>query len=159
MNFLKRLFSKKAQLPEQPAEFTQEDAPDWLIELKGESLPDGNTSDVRLSLFDSNQTGSAQIIIRSGGELKQSNQVDLAKLEFDRLKVILGFFFPDDIADASVGASNQLVTISIYRREPYAVAVGKCDLTDWLNSKKSGPPIIEIGKLLIGVQRRAVPIS
>jgi hypothetical protein len=159
MNFFKRLFSRKAEPAAAPPEFSREDAPDWLIELKGESLPNGNTAEVRLSLFEAGHNGSAQIIIRSGGELKQSDQLDLTRQEFDRLKVILGFSFPDDIADASVGSSGQVMTISIHRRDPYALAAGKCDLTGWLDSKKTCPPIIEIGKLLTGLQRQITLVS
>jgi hypothetical protein len=49
--------------------------------------------------------------------------------------------------------------ITVHRREPYRLAMARCNLTGWLDSKKSGPPAIELGRILIEAQRRTLPIT
>src|SRR4051812_42692832 len=116
MGFLKRLFSKPAELPEQPAEFLRDEAPEWLITLN-EDLEGGSATELRLGLFESTRSGSAQVISRIGVELKQSTQVDLTRQEFDRLMVILGFSFPNDISAVPAGTEESFVTIIVCKRE------------------------------------------
>jgi hypothetical protein len=158
MSFLKKLFSKKAELPEQPSEFLREEAPDWLVGLT-EELDDGTSTEVRLSLFESTRSGSAQVITRAGGELKQSVQVDATRQEFDRLMVILGFSFPSEVNSVPAGTEESFVTIYVHKREPYFKRGGKCNLSGWVNTKKSGPPLIEIGKIVTDIKRRGLPGS
>ena len=153
MNFLKKFFSKP-EPPEQPPEFSREEAPEWFIRFK-QDLGDGTASEIRLSLHDATNEGLAQVITRAGGEMKRSVTVELTRQEFDRLKVILGFSFPDDIADAPAGTEEESATISVYKREPFMTRSGICNLAGWLDSKKSGPPVVEIGKILIEAKRRA----
>ena len=44
MNLFKKLFSRgKEETPDLPPEFLQETPPDWLIDAKGQRLPNGNT--------------------------------------------------------------------------------------------------------------------
>ncbi|EEF59391.1 hypothetical protein [Pedosphaera parvula] len=158
MSFLKRLFSKPTEQPEQPSEFFREDAPEWLITLT-EDLADGSSIEVRLSLFASTRSGSAQVITRSGGELKQSVQVDATRQEFDRLMVILGFSFPNEVNPVPAGTDEAFVTITVCKREPFFRRGGKCNLNGWLDSRKPGPPLIEIGMIVTGIKRRGLPGS
>jgi hypothetical protein len=153
MNFLKKFFSKP-EAPEQPPEFLREEAPEWFIRFK-EDHADGTSSEVRLSLHEAAHEGLAQVISRAGEEMKQSVTVELTRQEFDRLKVILGFSFPDDITNAPAGTEEESATISVFKREPFMVRSGICNLAGWLDSKKSGPPVIEIGKILVEAKRRA----
>ena len=95
---------------------------------------------------------------RKEGEEPKSASGALARLEIDRLFVILGFSFPGDIADVPAQVIDGMpVTISIHRHEPYSVAAGECNLAEWIDSKKSGPPVIEIAKILIEAQMRIMP--
>ena len=64
MNFLKKLFSKKVEeTPEAPPEFLQENPPDWLIDLKGQESPDGNSFSIRIQLFQTERSGTAEILV------------------------------------------------------------------------------------------------
>jgi hypothetical protein len=74
--------------------------------------------------------------------------------------VILGFSFPGDIADVQAQVIDGIpVNISIHRHEPYAVSAGECNLAGWMDSRKQGPPVIEIGKILLEAQQRILPMS
>ena len=160
MNFLKRLFGRKETPPELPPEFLQENSPDWLIDLKGAALPHGNRFSIRVQLSHAARAGTVEIVMlpRKEGEEPKSASGALARLEIDRLFVILGFSFPGDIADAPAQVIDGMpVTISIHRHEPYSVAAGECNLAEWMDSKKSGPPVIEIGKILLEAQMRIMP--
>src|SRR5271154_6596187 len=106
MNFLKKLFGKKPEEPaEVPPEFLQENAPDWLINLNGRELPDGNPFSIRVQLYQSLRAGSAEILVfptNRPGPPKTAT-IDLSRPEIDKLFVILGFSFPDEIASVSAG--------------------------------------------------------
>jgi hypothetical protein len=160
MNFLKRLFGHKESPPELPPEFMQENPPDWLIDLKGAGLPHGNRFSIRVQLSDKARTGTAEILIlpRKDGEEPKSANGALARSEVDRLFVILGFSFPGDIANVPAQVVDGMpLNISIHRHEPYAVAAGNCNLAGWMESRKPGPPVIEIGKILLEAQIRIMP--
>lgn len=160
MNFLKRLFSKKSEAVEQPLEFLEEIPPDWLITLSGQVLPHGNAFQIRASLFEANREGTARIFVvpRSPEEKERCADVAISSSEFNRLKVTLGFSFPDDIASvASEYADGLPFRLAIHRREPYSIREGESNLAGWLESKASQPPLIEIAKLLIEIKRCALP--
>ncbi len=160
MNFLKRLFGHKETPPELPPEFLQENSPDWLIDMKGTGLPRGNRFSIRVQLSDAARTGTVEIVMlpRKEGEEPKSASGALARLEIDRLFVILGFSFPGDIGDVPAQVIDGLpVNISVHRHEPYSLAAGECNLAEWIDSKKSGPPIIEIAKILLEAQMRIMP--
>jgi len=92
---------------------------------------------------------------RKDGEEPKSASGALAQTEIDRLFVILGFSFPGDIANVPAQVIDGMpVNISIHRHEPYAMAMGECNLSGWMDSRKPGPPIIEMGKILIEAQGR-----
>lgn len=162
MNFLKRLFGHKEKPMELPPEFLQENPPDWLIDLKGAELPEGRRFSIRLQLSASSRSGTVEVVAlpRNDREELKSADAALDRGEIDRLFVILGFSFPGDIAgipdemDAGLPAN-----ISIHRREPYSTASAGCNLAGWLESRKPGPPIVEIGKILLEAQRRVLPLS
>ena len=163
MNFLKRLFGRrKAEPQELPPEFLQENPPDWLIDLKGQMHPDGRRFSVRVQLSKTSRAGTAEILALPGIDAGQPKSVtaDLNRVEIDRLLVILGFSFPDDISDVAAELTEGLrVDIAVHRREPYLLAVARCNLTGWLDSKKSGPPAIELGRILVEAQRRTLQIT
>ena len=163
MNFLKRLFGKhKAEPQELPPEFLQENPPDWLIDLKGQMPPEGRRFSVRVQLSETSRTGTAEILVlpRNDAEQPKSATAELNRVEIDRLLVILGFSFPEDITDVGAELTEGLrVDIAVHRREPYLLAVARCNLTGWLDSKKSGPPTIELGRILIEAQRRTLPMT
>lgn len=162
MNFLKRLFGRREQPPELPPEFLQENPPDWLIDLKGVGLPHGNRFSIRVQLSDRARAGTAEILIlpRKEGEEPKSADGALTRLEVDRLFVILGFSFPVDIADVPGQVVDGMpVNVSIHRHEPYSMAAGECNLAGWMESRKPGPPVIEIGKILLEAQGRMLPMS
>ena len=46
------------------------------------------------------------------------------------------------------------IDLTVHRREPYALSTAKCNLGGvWLESKKSGPPVIEISRILLASGR------
>src|SRR4051812_21746858 len=131
MNFLKRLFSKRAEPAELPPEFLEQNPPDWLIELSGQGLPHGNAFQIRVSLFEANRSGSAHIFVvpRTAEEKEQSAQIELSRPEFDRLKIILGFSFPDDITNVpSEYADGLPFNLVIHRREPHSTRAAQSNL-------------------------------
>jgi hypothetical protein len=162
MNFLKKLVSKKVEeTPEAPPEFLQENPPDWLIDLKGQEPPDGNHFSIRIQLFQTNRSGSAEILVlpRDQSGQPKNATTDLTRPELDRLFVILGFSFPDEIATVSTDAGDGLpITISIYRRNPFTHRAAGCDLAAWLDSRKSGPPVVEIGRIALESRQRILPL-
>ena len=157
MNFLKRLFGRQEAPVELPPEFLQDIAPDWLIDLKGQG-PQGAPFSIRAQIVSAARTGTADITLlpgAQGGEAKSAT-VALEKTELDRLFVILGFSFPADIQDAPGGTEAGMpATVAIHRREPYTLATGQCQLAEWIDSRKPGPPLVEIARVLMEVQRRA----
>lgn len=163
MNLLKKLFSKRTEEPaDVPPEFLQQEPPDWLIDLKGQELPDGNTFSIRVQLFQSARTGTAEIVVLphdQSGEPK-SAAADLTRIEIDRLFVILGFAFPDEIATVPAADPDGLpVTISIYRQSPFTLRSAACNLAGWLDSRKSAPTAVEIGRILFETRTRALSLS
>jgi hypothetical protein len=163
MNFLKRLFGRhKSEPQELPPEFLQENPPDWLIDFKGQSSPEGRRFSVRVQLSETSRVGVAEILILprdDNGEPKSATG-ELNRVELDRLLVILGFSFPNDIADVGADLSEGLgANITVHRREPYTLVAARCNLAGWLDSKKSGPPAIELGRILMEAQRRILPVS
>lgn len=162
MNFLKRLFGHKEKPLELPPEFLQENPPDWLIDLKGAELPEGRRFSVRVQLSASTRAGHIEVVALPRNEREELKTVGAAldRGEIDRLFVILGFSFPADIAGIPDDAESGLpANISIHHREPYSTASADCNLAGWLESRKPGPPIIEIGKILLEAQRRVLPLS
>ncbi len=159
MNLFKWLSKKKVEAPEPPPEFLQATAPDWLIEVRGRALPQGGSFSIRAQIFEVTRTGTADILVlppEEGGE-PDSKCVKLDGVELDRLRVILGFSFPQDIAEVPGATEEGLpVTLTIFHREPLAVAGAGCNLADCLDSRKSAPPAVEIGKILIELKRRAL---
>lgn len=161
MNLFKKLFSRaKVDAPELPPEFLQETPPDWLIDAKGQRLPDGNRFSIRAQLTDSSRTGIVEILILplSENEQPKTAQTELLRQEIDRLFVILGFSFPEDIDHVAPGEVEGIpVSISIHRREPYSTRCVECDLSSWLGTRNPGPPAVEIGRVLMDAQERALP--
>jgi hypothetical protein len=159
MSFLKRLFGKKEKPQDLPPEFLQDDPPDWLIDLKGQRLPEGERFSIRIEMWAGSRKGIADVLVlpaNEGGE-PRIGRCELEKGEIDRLFVTLGFSFPADVADVPAEAAEGLaVVISIHHREPYAAVSADCNLAGWIGAKKSGPPVIEIGKILVEIQRRTV---
>ncbi|MDB6021261.1 MAG: hypothetical protein JWQ04_1118 [Pedosphaera sp.] len=162
MNFLNRLFSKrKDEVHEPPPEFLQSEPPDWLLDLKGQGLSQGNAFSIRVQLFEASRTGSVDVLVLPGqeGGQPQSGTAELIRTEFDRLMVILGFSFPDDIEDVPPGMKDGLpVTLSIHRREPHAFKSAGCNLAGWDETRKSRPPLVEIGSILLEMQKRILPV-
>ncbi len=162
MNFLKRLFGRKEEPAELPPEFLQTRPPDWLIDMKGAALPHGSRFSIRVQISDATRAGTVEIVVlprKDGGEPKSASGT-LTQTEIDRLFVILGFSFPGDIANVPAQVIDGMpVNISIHRREPYAMAAGECNLAGWMDSRKSGPPVIEIGKIILEAQGRILPMS
>jgi hypothetical protein len=160
MNFFKWLFGRKQEPVELPPEFLQENPPDWLIDLKGQGMPAGGPFSIRVQIVAAARTGSADIMLLpgdSGGEPKSAS-ASLERTELDRLLVVLGFSFPADIGDVAGGAGDgPACTLTIHRREPYQAKAGECRLAEWIESKKPGPPVIEIGRILMELQRRVLP--
>jgi hypothetical protein len=162
MNFLKRLFGRKETPVELPPEFLQEEPPDWLIDLKGAALPHGNRFSIRVQILHATRAGTVEIVMlpRNDGEEPKSTNGALAQTELDRLLVILGFSFPGDIIDVPAQVIDGMpVNISIHRHEPYSMAAGECNLAGWMDARKPGPPVIEIGKILLEAQQRILPMS
>src|SRR5947209_6587510 len=157
MSFLKRLFSgRKNEVQELPPEFEQSEPPDWLLDLKGQDLPQGSRFSIRVQLSAASRIGSADILILpcQEGEQPRSGTAELTRPEFDRLLVILGFSFPGDFEDVAGSEKEGLpVTISIHRREPYDLKTANCNLVGWNESKQSRPPLVEIGWILLEMQK------
>lgn len=157
MNLFKWLSKQKAEPPEPPPEFLQAAAPDWLVEVKGRDLPKGGSFSIRAQIFDAARTATVDMVVfpRGEGGEPTSKCVPLDGPELDRLRVILGFSFPQDIAEVPGATDDGLsVRVTIFRREPPAAASAGCNLADWLDSRKSAPPVVEIGKILIELKRR-----
>jgi hypothetical protein len=133
----------------------QADPPDWLIDLKGASLAHGNHFSIRVQLVNATRKGEADVVIlpRMEGEFPRSATMDLPQSSADKLFVILGFSFPNDFADVAAQPKDVLpIDLTVHRREPYALSTAKCNLGGvWLESKKSGPPVIEISRILLAV--------
>src|SRR5579872_5614866 len=109
MNFFKRLFSRRQKKPlEIPLEFLQEAPSDWILQLNGRLSPEGNPVEIRVSLSEAGRTGTAQItsLPREEGQARKSARTELARPEIDRLLVILGFSFPEDITDVAAGGAE-----------------------------------------------------
>ena len=159
MNFLKRLFGRKEEPVELPPEFLQSAPPDWLIELKGQLAPSGGRFSIRAQLSEASRTGLADVLVLPAepGAEPRTAAVELERLEFDRLLVVLGFSFPGDIAEVAAGTESEpAASLAIHRREPYETASAECCLAGRLDSRKSEPPVVEIGRILIGAMRRAM---
>lgn len=160
MNFLKKLFSKRTEEPaDVPPEFLQANPPDWLIDLKGQDLADGSTFSIRVQLFQPARTGVAEIVILprdQSGEPRNAT-TDLTRPEIDRLFVILGFSFPNEIENVPADVPDGMpVTISIYRQSPFLLRSAACNLAGWLDSRKSAPTAVEIGRILLEARTRAL---
>jgi hypothetical protein len=161
MNFFSKLFAKKpAETAEVPPEFLQENPPEWVIILNGRQLPDGGGFSIRAPLFQSSRSGVAEITdlpATPGGEVRTIS-VDFTRPEIDRLFIILGFSFPKEFATVAGPADSGVpVTLTIYRESPFNLCTADCNLADWIESRKSGPPVVEIGRILIEARRRTLP--
>src|SRR5579863_949232 len=142
MSFLSRLFGKKPEAPEPPPEFLQSQPPDWLIDLKGQEFPAGNRFSIRAQVWVSARAATADLLVLplDEGAEPQSLTANLGRLELDRLLVILGFSFPQDIVEIPGAMDSGLpVAVTIFRGEPLAAQSAECNLTDWLDSQKSAP--------------------
>lgn len=161
MSFLSRLLSrKKEEVPELPPEFLEADPPDWILDLKGTGLPNCGAFSVRVQLRHGARKGSADVLLLPQDESGQPQSAtgDLQGGEIDRLFVLLGFSFPDHIDDIlSSEAEGLPVTLSIHRHEPYSLKTGTCNLAGWIESRKSRPPTVDIGLILLEVQKRVLP--
>ena len=160
MNLFKWLFSKRKEPTfDLPPEFLEDEAADWVIVLEGKGLPHRTGFSIRVSLSESSRTGTLSIMGGSAGQGQPATGgPNLERTEIDRLLVTLGFSFPQDITAPSVQSLDGLpVRLFVYRREPSAMKVAACNLAGWIDSKKPGPPVIEISRVLLGIQRRARP--
>lgn len=161
MSLFSKIFSRrKKEAPDPPPEFLQATPPDWLIEAKGQAGTDGDRFSIRVQLNDQSRTGNADVVqwLPEESQQPRTAQIELLRSEIDRLFVILGFSFPDDIHDVSPGDhTGTPVSVTVHRREHYAFKFGDCDLAAWLHTKKSGPPVVEIGRVLMAVRERALP--
>lgn len=158
MRFLKWLFGRKEQPVELPPEFLQTAAPDWLIDLKVLRASSSARFSIRVQIFENTRKGTVDIFVlphEQGGQ-PRSATVELERTDLDRLLVVLGFSFPKDFGTVS-GGEGMPVTMAIHRLEPYTVAAAALNLAGWLDSRKPGPPVVEIGRILIGLQRRVMP--
>ena len=160
MGLFGKLFSKgKTTATELPPEFLEESPPDWLIDLKGQEMPDGNHFSIRAQLSKAARTGTAEILVlpRADGEAPKSATTELERLEIDKLLVILGFSFLSDFADVGGDMNAGLpVSITIHRLEPYAARSANCNLAGWRGSKQPAPPAVDIGIVLVGARDRAL---
>jgi hypothetical protein len=161
MSFFKRLFGKKEKIAlKLPPEFLQAEPPDWLLELKVNSTPQSTGFDARIQLLAETRTGSATLEVQStvkNGE-PQTATADLTPIEAGRLLVLLGFSFPNDIGNVGALAADGVpATLAVHRREPYQLREGSFNLTNWLDSKKSQPPTVEIALVLMAVKQRVFP--
>src|SRR5580698_1834892 len=151
MNFLKKLFSKRTEpLPDIPPEFLQENAPDWLIEMNANDPVKSNAFSIRVQLFASQRSAKAEVLLLSSSgqsEAPKKIPTTLSHPEINHLFVVLGFSYPDEITDVPAEIDDGLAaTISIYRQSPFTLRSANCNLSAWLESRKSGPPIVEIGR-------------
>jgi hypothetical protein len=153
MSFLKKLFGKTDVTVELPPEFLQEDPPDWLVELKGMNLRGSGVLSVRAQIYMAARTGTVDVALLPGAEGGEPRSASgaLEKTQIDRLLVILGFSFPADFGNAGGGGTT---SVAIHRREPYLVKKGECELGEWLGAKKGGPPLVEVGRVLMEAQGR-----
>jgi hypothetical protein len=159
MNFFKRLFGgKETASSEPPPEFLQASAPDWVIDLKGRMAEMSPVFSIRAQVYQSPRKGAAEIIIlpREPDGEPRSAAVELERLELDRLFVVLGFSFPEDFASVT-GEKGTALKMMIYRRGPYTERAVDCDLSGWLDSRKSAPPVMEIGRIMLELRRRTLP--
>src|ERR1700722_19073769 len=163
MNLFKKLFSRrKEEAPDLPPEFLQETPPAWLIDARGQWLPDGNSFSIRVQLTQATRTGTVEIVILPLNESEQlkSAQTELQRQEIDRLFVILGLSFPRETDTVAPGEEEGIpVSLSIHRREPYSAVLAECDLASWLVTRKPGPPGVEIGRVLMEARDRALPVK
>jgi len=161
MSLLSRLFSKKKTEPlELPPEFQQDNPPDWLLDLKGAGLPHGGAFSVRVQLWQGARIASADILLlpEKEGAAPRNTSAELISSEVDRLLVLLGFSFPDQIESVPSDAKDGIpVTLSLYRQEPYCEIISTCNLADWIDTRKSRPPAVEIGLVLLDIQQRTLP--
>jgi len=161
MGLLGKLFGKTKSAPEElPPEFLEDSPPDWLIELKGQEMPDGSVFSIRAQLGKVTRIGKADILIlpRMDAEAPRSAATELEKLDIDRLLVILGFSFPVDIDDiAGETISGLPVSMTIHRMSPYASRSATCNLAGWRDSKQPAPPVVEIANILARARDRAFP--
>lgn len=160
MSFLRKLFSKRTEpLPDIPPEFLQENAPDWLIELNGNDRANADAFSIRVQLFQSSRSAKAEILLfpkDQSGEAKKA-PTTLSHPEINHLFVILGFSYPDEITDVPAESDDGLAaTMSIYRQNPFTLRSANCNFAGWLDSRKSGPPAVEIGRILLGARTRAI---
>src|ERR1700748_833066 len=98
MNFLKRLFGKKEKPPvELPDEFLLSEPPDWLLRLKVEFLPDGDTHSLQAQLWTDTKSGSLTVESVTGADknIPKKSTGDLTPMESGGLLVLLGFSFSD----------------------------------------------------------------
>jgi len=156
MNLFKWLVGRKETPVEPPPEFLQRSPPDWVIDLKGQE--GGGAFSIRVQITVATRMGTAEVIVLPGadGGEPQSATRALERTEIDRLLVILGFSFPADIAAVAGGAEDgSRVNVTIHRREPLGEASAECDLGEWLESRKTGPPVVEIGRILMEIRRAA----
>jgi hypothetical protein len=164
MNIFKWLFGRKEAPVEPPPEFLQASPPDWVIDLKGQPVrhrpgeggADGGAFSIRVQITTATRTGMAEVIVlpgAAGGEPKTATRA-LERTEIDRLLVILGFSFPADIAAVTGGTDGgSRVNVTIHRREPPGEVAAECDLGEWLESRKPGSPVVEIGRILMEIRR------
>lgn len=161
MSLLSRLFSKKKSEPQDlPPEFQQDNPPDWLLDLKGSAQPHGGAFSVRVQLWQGTRKASADVLLlpEKEGTQPRNATTELLSLEVDRLLVLLGFSFPDQIESVSSDVVDGMpVTLSLYRQEPYCEKTATCNLADWIDTRKSRPPVVETGLLLLEIQKRILP--
>ena len=161
MNFLRKLFAKKpVETAEVPPEFLQEDPPEWIIIMNGRELPGGGSFSIRAPLFQAQRSGVAEITSlpsAADGE-GRTIAVDFTRPEIDRLFIVLGFSFPQEFATVAGPADSGVpVNVTIYRESPFNLCVADCNLAEWIDSRKSGPPVIEIARVLLEARRRTLP--
>lgn len=157
MSFLKNLFSKPKAPVELPPEFLQSNPPDWLIEMKGHDVADDRRFSVRVELQNESREGVAHVVVLPAkeGEEPKSASGPLDRPEVDRLFVILGFSFPDDIHNiAADGAEGIPVSVSVHKHEPYELKTGECDLADWTDSRRARPAVVDVGMVLWELLKR-----
>ncbi len=163
MSLFKKLFSRrKKEAPDLPPEFLQASPPDWLIDARGQTLSEGSRFSIRAQLTNATRVGIVEIVQwpAGGSEQPETAQIELLRTEIDRLFVVLGFSFPDDIGDVAPWEESGVpVSMTVHRREPYSFVSAGCDLASWLTTKKSGPPVVEIGRVLMDARNRALSLK
>jgi len=160
MSLLRKLFGGRKAVPEErPPEFLVPSPPDWLIAVEGRWLPQRKILSVRAQLTEASRKAAAEVTIgsRDPGAPVERAAGQLERTEIDRLLVILGMSFPNDITSLSVEIVEGLpLNIVIYRREPFTKLEAHCNLTGWFEIKRTPPPVVEISKILISFQRRTL---